>query len=114
MERATISDVNRAVNLYESLRYRLTMIDQAIILIDMRSTDLNLNELLSYPPEGGVIRFGPLRIILMDTSALGLLRKELIDGLSWSGARMLFYRLGFAQGWRAAETLHHDLPWDSD
>ena len=80
----------------------------------MKSAELNLNELLSYPPQGGVIRFGPLRIILMDTSALGLLRKELIEELSWSGARVLFYRLGFAQGWRAAETLHHDLPWDSD
>ena len=80
----------------------------------MKSTDLNLNELLNFSPEGGLIQFGPLRVILMDTSALGLFRKELIDNLGWSAARVLLSRFGFAQGWRAAESLHADFPWDSD
>jgi DNA-binding NtrC family response regulator len=80
----------------------------------MKASDLNLNELLSFPAEGGVIHFGPLRMILMDTSALGLLRKELIEDLGWSGARILLSRFGFAQGWRAAESLRVDFPWDSE
>ena len=80
----------------------------------MKSTDLNLNELLSHPPDGGVIRFGPLRVILIDAGALGFLRKELIEQLGWNGARLLLSRFGFAHGWRAAESLRSDFPWDSD
>jgi two-component system, NtrC family, response regulator HydG len=80
----------------------------------MKSAELNLNELLNFPADGGLIRFGPSRVILMDTSALGILRKELIDDLGTSGARLLLSRLGFAQGWRAAESLRADLPWDSE
>ena len=80
----------------------------------MKAADLHLDELLNFAPEGGYIRFGPLRVILMDTSALGFLRKELIDDLGWSVARILLSRFGFAQGWRAAEILKSALPWDSE
>lgn len=79
----------------------------------MKSTDLNLNELLSFPSHGGLFRFGPLRVILMDAGALGLLRKELIENLGFSGARLLLSRFGFAHGWHAAESLGTDFPWDS-
>ncbi|MEO8215585.1 MAG: sigma 54-interacting transcriptional regulator [Acidobacteriota bacterium] len=80
----------------------------------MKSTDLNLSELLSFPPHGGPIHFGPLRVLLMDASAMGLLRKELIEGLGWTATRILLSRFGFANGWRAAESLRLDFPWDSE
>src|SRR5688500_4462463 len=50
----------------------------------------------------------------MDTTALGLLRKELIDGLGWNGARLVLTRFGFAHGWRTAESLGEGFPWDSE
>jgi DNA-binding NtrC family response regulator len=79
----------------------------------MKPTDLDLRELLSFSPEGGLIEFGPLRAILMDASAMGFLRKEMIEDLGWNGARILLSRFGFAQGWRVAESLREALPWDS-
>jgi two-component system response regulator HydG len=80
----------------------------------MKATDLNLSELLTFPAEPGVIRFGPLRVMLMDTAALGLLRKELIEDLGWNAARILLSRFGFAHGWRTAESLRENFPWDSE
>ena len=44
----------------------------------MKIDDLDLRELLDIPPGGGIIRFAGERVILMDTVALGLLRRELI------------------------------------
>jgi two-component system, NtrC family, response regulator HydG len=79
----------------------------------MKPGDLDLRELLSVPPDGGLIEFGPLRAILMDASAMGFLRKELIEDLGWNGARILLSRFGFAQGWRIAESFRDALRWDS-
>ena len=42
----------------------------------MRATDLDLRELLSFEPAGGVIRFGGERVLLFDAVALGVLRRE--------------------------------------
>jgi DNA-binding NtrC family response regulator len=44
--------------------------------------------------------------------ALGLLRRELIDTLGTAGARGLLTRFGFAHGWRTAETLRDEFPFD--
>src|SRR5688500_13262729 len=80
----------------------------------MKAADLHFEEVLSFDPQGGVIRLGGSRVIVLDATAIGLLRKELIEGLGWSGARMVLTRFGFAQGWRTAENLRHDFTWDSE
>jgi len=80
----------------------------------MKASDLHHDEVLSFEAGGGVIRFGGSRIILLDATALGLLRRELIEDLGAHGARMVFTRFGFAHGWRTAENLRRDFPWDSD
>ena len=80
----------------------------------MKASDLHHEEVLSFEAGGGVIRFGGSRIILLDATALGLLRRELIEDLGANGARMVFTRFGFAHGWRTAENLRRDFPWDSD
>jgi two-component system, NtrC family, response regulator HydG len=80
----------------------------------MKASDLHHEEVLSFEPGGGVVRFGGSRIILLDATALGLLRRELIEDLGANGARMVFTRFGFAHGWRTAENLRRDFPWDSD
>ena len=80
----------------------------------MKAADLHFEEVLSFDPQGGVIRFGGSRVIVLDATAVGLFRKELIDGLGSNGARMVLTRFGFAQGWRTAETLRQDFPWDSE
>jgi DNA-binding NtrC family response regulator len=80
----------------------------------VRATDLDLRELLSFDPGGGVIRFGGERVVLFDAVALGILRKELIDTLGVTAARGILTRVGYANGWRTAESLRNAFPWESD
>lgn len=80
----------------------------------MRAADLDLRELLTFEPKGGVMRFANERTLLFDAVALGLLRVELIRTLGTNGARALLTRFGYAHGWRTADTLRQAWPWDSE
>src|SRR5687768_15109881 len=79
----------------------------------MKAADLHPNEVLTFEADG-MIRLGGSRVVLLDATSLGLLRKELIEHLGWNGARVVLARFGFAHGWRTAENLRHDFPWDSE
>ncbi len=80
----------------------------------MRATDLDLRELLSFDPRGGVIRFGGERVLLFDAVALGILRKELVEALGVTAARGILTRIGYAHGWRTAESLRSEFPWENE
>jgi DNA-binding NtrC family response regulator len=80
----------------------------------MRAADLDLRELLHFEPKGGIIRFGGQRALIFDAVALGILRKELIEALGTTGAQGVLTRFGYAHGWRSAETLKSEFPWDSE
>jgi DNA-binding NtrC family response regulator len=79
----------------------------------MRATDLDHKELLELVPEGGVIRFAGHRALLIDSMAMGLLRKYLVENFGLTAARTVLTQFGFAQGWRAAEALQTAFTWDS-
>lgn len=79
----------------------------------MRADDLTLDTLFDADPKGGVYRFAGERAVLLDTAALGLLRKELIDTLSLSVARGVLYRFGWAHGFRTAEAMKGAFDWES-
>ncbi len=80
----------------------------------MRARDLDLRELLDFEPDGGIIRFGGERAIILDAVALGILRRELIATLGLGGARAILTHFGFAHGWRTAEAMKDAFPWDSE
>ncbi|WP_242371294.1 sigma-54-dependent Fis family transcriptional regulator [Anaeromyxobacter sp. SG26] len=80
----------------------------------MRAMDLDLRELLTFDPAGGIIRFAGQRALLLDAVALGILRKELIDTLGLTAARGILTRFGYAHGWRTAESLRSEFPWESE
>jgi two-component system response regulator HydG len=80
----------------------------------MRAADLDIHELLHFSPEGGVITFAGERVLLLDAVALGLLRRELIQMLGVTAARIVLTRFGYAHGWRVAETLRKGFPWDTE
>ncbi len=82
--------------------------------LNMKIDDLDLRELAEFPPKGGVLRFSGERVILMDTVALGILRKELIETIGVTVARGVLTRFGFAHGWRTAQAMRTQFPWDSD
>jgi two-component system, NtrC family, response regulator HydG len=80
----------------------------------VKVADLDLRELLSFDPQGGVIQFGGQRALIVDAVALGLLRSELIRTLGMAAARAIVTRVGYAHGWRTAETMKTQFPWDDD
>jgi DNA-binding NtrC family response regulator len=80
----------------------------------MKLDDLNLNELLEFDQRGGVIHFAGRRALLMDAEALGLLRTELISTLGATAARTILTRFGWVHGWRTAEGIKGEFPWDSE
>ena len=94
----------------------IILIESALVLIggEMRATDLDLKELLQVDPNGGILRFGDERVLLLDAVALGLLRRELIDTLGAAAARAMLTRFGYAHGWRTADNLRNAFPWQSE
>ncbi len=79
----------------------------------MRYADLDLRELFELDPDGGVLRFGGDRAVIMDTAALGVLRAHLIETFGLRGARSVLTRFGYAIGWRLAETMRK-IPWEDE
>ena len=79
----------------------------------MQARDLDLRELLDFDPGGGLITFAGERTLLLDAQAMGLLRRELIEAVGATAARCILTRFGYAHGWRAAQSLETDFPWDS-
>jgi DNA-binding NtrC family response regulator len=80
----------------------------------MRAADLDLREILDFQPKGGVMRFAGDRALLLNTVALGLLRRELVETFGLVAARGILTRFGYAHGWRTAETLRQEFEWDSE
>src|SRR5512142_373828 len=76
----------------------------------MLAQELDLRQILSFRPKGGVIRFMKRRAVLLDAVALGVLRKELVDTLGLFAARGILTRLGFGHGWRVGEALKEEHP----
>jgi len=82
--------------------------------LNMKIEDLDLRELADFPSHGGVLRLAGERVILMDTVALGILRRELIETVGVTVARGVLTRFGYAHGWRTAQAMRAQFPWDSD
>ncbi len=80
----------------------------------MRAEDLDLRELLDFEPGGGTIRFAGERALILDVVAFGLLRRELVESLGPTAARVVLTRFGYAHGWRTAEALRSAFPWDDE
>ncbi len=80
----------------------------------MRVEDLNIGELVEFDSEDGVVRFAGQRALIIDATAKGNLRKELINHFGLSAARAVLTRFGFVQGWRMAEAMQDLFQWESE
>jgi len=80
----------------------------------MRVEDLSISELVEFDPEEGVIRFAGQRALIIDATAKGNLRKELIKHFGLRTARAILTRFGFVQGWRMAEAMQELFQWESE
>jgi two-component system response regulator HydG len=79
----------------------------------MKPADLQLLELISVNEDAGTIYFKNRRMLFLDADALGLLRKELLDGLGRDNARRILHRFGYARGYRNALSMKQWFDWDS-
>lgn len=80
----------------------------------MRVEDLNIGELVEFDSEDGVVRFAGQRALIIDATAKGNLRKELINHFGVGTARAVLTRFGFVQGWRIAEAMQDLFQWESE
>ncbi len=80
----------------------------------MRVEDLSINELVEFDSEDGIVRFAGQRALIIDATAKGNLRKELINHFGVTTARAVLTRFGFVQGWRMAEAMQDLFQWESE
>jgi DNA-binding NtrC family response regulator len=78
----------------------------------VRIKDLSIRELLETDAESGMIKIAGQRALIVDATAMGILRKELVDHFGLTAARGVLTRFGFVQGWRMAEALKTQFMWD--
>ncbi|MCL1051672.1 sigma 54-interacting transcriptional regulator [Shewanella abyssi] len=74
----------------------------------MKASELNLEDVFSFGPQGGHMQFMGRRVLLFDALAMGLLRKELIDNIGSVAARNILTRMGYAHGWATADNLDNE------
>jgi DNA-binding NtrC family response regulator/predicted hydrocarbon binding protein len=89
------------------------MVLQNDVEADMRVEDLNINELVEFNSEDGLVRFAGQRALIIDATAKGNLRKEMIEQFGVATARAVLTRFGFVQGWRMAEAMQDLFRWES-
>ena len=80
----------------------------------LRVEDLSIGELVEFDSEDGVVRFAGQRALIIDATAKGNLRKELINHFGLTTARAVLTRFGFVQGWRMAEAMQELFQWESE
>ena len=79
----------------------------------MRAEDLDSKDLLEFDLPSGLLRFAGERALVIDATALGILRAELVRQLGCTAARAVLTRFGYVQGWRLAEAMQSNYGWDS-
>lgn len=80
----------------------------------MRVEDLSIRELMEFDSESGVVRFAGQQALIIDATAKGNLRKELVNHFGITTARAVLTRFGFVQGWRMAEAMQDLFQWESE
>ena len=80
----------------------------------MLASELRIEELLHFLPEQGKILLNGSRVVIFETSALGKLRKDLIDTLGMDRAKGFLMRYGWSCGFELAMTIKEQFQWDND
>ena len=84
------------------------------MVMAMRVEDLDAKELVEFDAGAGEIHVAGQRAILIDATAMGMLRKELVEQIGLEAARVVLTRFGFVQGWCMAESIQSQFKWESD
>ncbi|MBB1383469.1 sigma 54-interacting transcriptional regulator, partial [Shewanella sp. SR41-2] len=76
----------------------------------MKTSQLDLRELLAFKPPGGTMSFLGQRAYLTDMVSHGMLRKELLKTIGEEATRTIITRSGFIRGWLLAEQIKRKMP----
>jgi DNA-binding NtrC family response regulator len=76
----------------------------------MKTSQLDLRELLSFKPHGGTMSFLGRRTYLTDMVSHGLQRRELQNTVGYDLTRTIITRSGFIRGWLLAEQIRRQMP----
>ncbi|MCL6575433.1 XylR N-terminal domain-containing protein [Kyrpidia sp.] len=79
----------------------------------MKAHRLLLDQLLEVNPRTGIIRLNGHRMALIETSALGLLRRDLVATLGMDRAKGFLMRYGWACGQSDAKAIRTMFNWES-
>lgn len=80
----------------------------------MRASEIRLGELLEFLPEQGKILLKGSRVMIFDSTSLGMLRKDLIDTLGMDRAKGFLIRYGWSCGFQAYTNVKKQFQWDED
>jgi PAS domain S-box-containing protein len=82
----------------------------------MRADSITFRDVFNVDPSSGRICLGSNRHVILDTAAVGAMRRELMDNLGWEVAWGVFERVGYQCGRHDAQQLrkHHSLPSDEE
>jgi PAS domain S-box-containing protein len=80
----------------------------------MRADKITFEEAFHVDLISGRISLGGNRYIILDSTALGCLRRELVENLGWDGARGVLARVGYRRGQNDARQLRKHQAWNSD
>lgn len=69
---------------------------------------------MQFDAEAGLIRFAGKRALIIDATAMGSLRRDLIEHFGVTAARGILTRFGYVHGWRMAEAMQAHFKWDND
>ncbi|NTW01302.1 MAG: histidine kinase [Oscillochloris sp.] len=75
----------------------------------MKAADLNLQQVLQFDPENGILKLGDSRAVLFGTEAIGALYQELINVGDTIGAQVVMRRFGEANGRERAQLVNDVL-----
>jgi two-component system response regulator HydG len=82
-------------------------------MTEMQAEHLETHALLAVDPKTGIVRFAGERAVIVDATAMGALRRDLVRELGLDGARTLLLRFGHVQGTRAATAMRERFTWSS-
>jgi DNA-binding NtrC family response regulator len=82
-------------------------------MVSMRVEDLDVKELVEFDTQTGEIHLAGQRALLIDATALGMLRKELVEHLGLEAARLILTRFGFVHGWNMSEAMRSQFKWET-
>jgi PAS domain S-box-containing protein len=80
----------------------------------MRAESISFQDVFEIDPLSGRISLGGSRYVMLDTAAIGKLRRELMDNLGWEVTRGIFLRIGHECGRHDARQLRRRYSWASD